>query len=126
MAKPSQIIFDDIFEVLAADPGGKHFDKGRKWHLQWLPVALLLAEHTSSLIVSFLCSHTLPMPQRSVRDGPHAGHQHQHLPTACGSPSHSLKFGYSSCGLWTQHTLSGYHAHFRGAMAIGGFIACAP
>ena len=29
MAKPSQLIFDDIFEVLAADPGGKHFDKGR-------------------------------------------------------------------------------------------------
>ena len=26
MAKP--IVFEDIFEVLAADPGGKHFDKG--------------------------------------------------------------------------------------------------
>lgn len=26
MAKP--IVFEDIFEVLATDPGGKHFDKG--------------------------------------------------------------------------------------------------
>ena len=26
MAKP--VVFEDIFEVLAADPGGKHFDKG--------------------------------------------------------------------------------------------------
>ena len=26
MAKP--VVFEDIFEVLATDPGGKHFDKG--------------------------------------------------------------------------------------------------
>ena len=26
MSKP--VVFEDIFEVLAADPGGKHFDKG--------------------------------------------------------------------------------------------------
>ena len=37
MAKP--IVFEDIFEVLASDPGGKHFDKGAQalntLHLLW-------------------------------------------------------------------------------------------
>ena len=39
MAKP--IVFEDIFEVLATDPGGKHFDKGGRTLITF-PLLLLV------------------------------------------------------------------------------------
>ena len=53
MAKP--IVFEDIFEVLAIDPGGKHFDKGRCSQANDLTLQAQVGNVQLLLLIGLIC-----------------------------------------------------------------------